>query len=574
MDLALALSTVQNLSEEDRQNLVHLVSTSRHGLWSPNPGPQSKAYYSRADELFYGGAAGGGKSALVIGLALTQHQRSLIIRRESTQLRGMIDDIARTIRTRDGLNKQEGTWRLPQKATTLTGISEQLIEFGGVPNPGDEERHQGIPHDLLAFDEATQLPEYLIDYLSTWCRTTNPNQRTRIVLTSNPPTPSTAYNQRSSSGQWVIRRYAPWLDPSYADPFNKGPAQPGELRWFVTLDGRDQEWPDALPFTHHTTSGAVEIIRPKSRTFIPARVHDNPFLHQTDYESQLQKLGEPLRSAMLYGDFSISLSDKPLQLIPADWLRAAQARHREVPGTDRPPNRSRPLTSIGVDVARGGTDSTVLIERYGPYYAPPVLIPSTTARTGPEVATHVLRHSRNEAPMVIDANGVGASVYDHLSQNLGLENAIAWVGSTQSHRRDQSNKFGFPNRRSEVYWRLREALDPSSQVNLMIPDDPELTEELLSMTWEEQNGKIKVIAKKDLIKILGRSPDKADALTLAFSVNDEDDPILSDAQSRREARVAEAQSLRSQPGLDENTPIAATRRVRWSDRRLPRPTRW
>jgi hypothetical protein len=46
-----------------------------------------------------------------------------------------------------------------------------------VPNPGDEERHQGIPHDLLAFDEVTQMPEYIIDYLSSWNRTTDPEQR-------------------------------------------------------------------------------------------------------------------------------------------------------------------------------------------------------------------------------------------------------------------------------------------------------------------------------------------------------------------------------------------------------------
>ena len=103
MDLALALQKVQSLSEEERESLTSLIASSTHSLWSPNPGPQSQAYYSEADELFYGGAAGGGKSALIIGLALTKHQRSLILRRESTQLRGMIDDIARTIRTRSSV---------------------------------------------------------------------------------------------------------------------------------------------------------------------------------------------------------------------------------------------------------------------------------------------------------------------------------------------------------------------------------------------------------------------------------------------------------------------------------------
>jgi hypothetical protein len=39
----------------------------------PNVGPQTEAYFCEADELFYGGQAGGGKTDLLIGLALTAH---------------------------------------------------------------------------------------------------------------------------------------------------------------------------------------------------------------------------------------------------------------------------------------------------------------------------------------------------------------------------------------------------------------------------------------------------------------------------------------------------------------------
>ena len=44
--------------------------------WVPNPGPQTDAYFSPADELFYGGQSGGGKTDLGLGLALTAHRRS------------------------------------------------------------------------------------------------------------------------------------------------------------------------------------------------------------------------------------------------------------------------------------------------------------------------------------------------------------------------------------------------------------------------------------------------------------------------------------------------------------------
>jgi hypothetical protein len=59
-----------------------LAATLRSRLgapaWIPNIGPQSAAYDSAADELFYSGAAGSGKTDLGVGLALTAHRRALM----------------------------------------------------------------------------------------------------------------------------------------------------------------------------------------------------------------------------------------------------------------------------------------------------------------------------------------------------------------------------------------------------------------------------------------------------------------------------------------------------------------
>jgi hypothetical protein len=433
-----------------------------------------------------------------------------------------------------------------------------LIEFGGVPNPGDEEAHQGIPHDLLAFDEATQLPEYVIDYLSTWNRTTTKGQRTRVVLTSNPPTPSTQYRSSSaSSGLWLIRRYAPWLDPQYRDTLSLGPASPGELRYFVTLDGKEREHPDGLPFIHipdpldldtRTGRPREEIVTPKSRTFISARVTDNPYLASTDYVSQLQKLPEPYRSAMLYGDFSVSLSDQPKQLFPADWVRAATARHTQLSGT--PAATNAPLTALGVDVARSGADSTVIFPRRQSFFDLPVLVPASKSRTGPEVASEVLKLRHPETVVVVDANGVGASVYDHLVKVANLDGAecVGYVGSTRSTRRDASNRLGFTNKRSEAYWHLREMLDPSSPYKIAIPPDEELLQELYTHTWDEQSGKLAILTKDRVIKALGRSPDKADALVMAATVRDEEAPHLQDVYTARDKRLEDARAMRHGDG--------------------------
>jgi hypothetical protein len=64
------------------------------------------------------------------------------------------------------------------------------------------------------------------------------------------------------------------------------PGAPGELRWFTTIAGKDQEVTDTRPFVLVQGQRVYEfdaaahrpedIIRPMSRTFIPARVTDNP----------------------------------------------------------------------------------------------------------------------------------------------------------------------------------------------------------------------------------------------------------------------------------------------------------
>jgi hypothetical protein len=212
----------------------------------------------------------------------------------------------------------------------------------------------------------------------------------------------------------------------------------------------------------------------------------------------------------------------------------------------------------------------VVFKRYGAFVAAPVLIPGFEASTGPDVASKVLSHRRNNCPIVVDANGVGASVYDHLVQALNLDEVYAYVGSKKSMARDVSNKLGFVNLRSERYWKLREMLDPASPTKIAIPDDPELVEELLAMTWEEQSMKIKVITKKDLIKILGRSPDKADALVLSFAGPTYGDEEELQLPSSRENQVytrmptrAEDRKMRRSRDLGPDDLGNPRQRMRW-----------
>ncbi|MCP5877805.1 terminase, partial [Klebsiella pneumoniae] len=59
----------------------------------------------------------------------------------------------------------------------------------------------------------------------------------------------------------------------------------------------------------------------------------------------------------LNGDFGAGMEDDAYQLIPTAWIERAQARWKPL---DVKPE----MTSIGVDVARGGKDETIISRRH------------------------------------------------------------------------------------------------------------------------------------------------------------------------------------------------------------------
>lgn len=453
-------------------------------IWRPWSGPQVTAYESRADEIFYGGAAGGGKTDLLIGLALTAHQRSIIFRREYPQLKAIVDRCAEIVGDAGRYNVQSNTFRMRDG---------RLLELGAVQYEKDVRKYQGRPHDLKCFDELPNFLEYQYLFLSGWLRTTKAGQRTRIVSAGNPPT--------NAEGEWVIRRWGAWLDGQH--PY---PATPGELRWYAQVDGKEVARENGAPFAHKG-----ETITPKSRTFIPSRLADNPYLMATNYGATLQALPEPLRSQLLYGDFAIGLDDHPWQVIPTAWVRLAMARHGARHQPKIPP-------ALGVDVARGGSDKTVIARRYGTYYAPLERHPGASTPDGPAVGRLVLQELPPDARIHIDVIGVGASVYDWLRERV--DPAVATVTAinvaSASAETDRSGQLQFANLRAESYWKMREALDPEHGDDLALPDDSELLADLCAPRWDYTPRGIRIEEKADIIKRIGRSPDAGDAVVLAL----------------------------------------------------------
>ncbi len=449
-------------------------------LWKPLPGPQTEAYYSLADETFFGGSAGGGKTASLLGIALTSHTKSIIFRREYPQLKDVIEQSYAIVGDKGKYNGQAAMWRLANGKT---------LEFGACQYEHDVRKYQGRPHDFLGFDELANFTEFQYRFLIGWNRTTKVGQRIRVVSAGNPPT--------NSDGEWVIRRWAPWLDNQHAYP-----AKPGELRWFAVLDGEDTECVSGGVFTYKG-----EEIKPKSRTFIPARLTDNPYLMATDYAATLQAMPEPLRTQLLYGDFHVSTEDNPWQVIPTKWIELAQARWKE---------RSHPsvaLSALGVDVARGGKDKTVIAKRYGNWFSELKKYPGAQTPDGQSAAAFVLKEHVAGTGINLDIIGIGSAAYDALIGHQVPVNGINFAAA--SLLTDRSGKFKMANKRAEAYWKFREALDPVTGDDIALPDDAELKADLCAPRWKLTMRGIQVESKEEIVDRLHRSPDCGDAVVLA-----------------------------------------------------------
>ncbi len=471
-------------------------NTERRFAWKPIPdSPQVQALLSTADELFFGGGAGGGKSDLLLGLALTQHKESIIFRREYPQLKGLIKR-SREIVGREGrYNSTEKVWSL---------ADGRSLEFGAMQYEEDKEKYQGRPHDLKGFDEITHFTESQYTYTIGWNRTADPNQRCRVVCTGNPPT--------NAEGQWVARYWGAWLDPAHPNP-----AKPGELRWYATIAGESIEVESGEPFEYQG-----ETIYPRSRTFIPARVADNPYLKATNYASVLQGLPEPLRSQLLYGDFSIGLEDDIYQVIPTKWVDLAQARWEP----DYFIHANIPQSALGVDPARGGKDETAIAERWGNWFSV-TGYPGKETPDGRSVVERVLHHRRGRPAINVDVVGVGSSPVDIL-RDMGLAPYALSSGAAAVIRAgngkvipltDQTGTLGFTNLRAYWWWKMREALDPELGSAIALPPLPELKSDLCSARWKLSGNKIQVESKDDIKKRIGRSPGKGEAVVYANIVN-------------------------------------------------------
>lgn len=163
---------------------------------------------------------------------------------------------------------------------------------------------------------------------------------------------------------------------------------------------------------------------------------------------------------------------------------------------------------IGVDVARFGSDETVVTIRQGRK-----ALKQHTYRglNNIQVGARVNHIAQEEGAslILVDEAGLGSGVVDYLA-TVG-----APVVGVQAGSKAEDDK-RFYNKRAEMWWRMKEWLE--GEVD--IPDDPVLADQLIALEYEyDLKERVKLEKKEDLsdrLPSLG-SPDRADSLALTFA---------------------------------------------------------
>jgi len=175
-----------------------------------------------------------------------------------------------------------------------------------------------------------------------------------------------------------------------------------------------------------------------------------------------------------------------------------------------------PIT-IGCDVARYGDDETVLAILDG---AELIELMTYQGRDLMKTAGNILAVRNRywptrEVVIVVDDVGLGGGVVDRLrEQGVDVVGFNAGLPPRYKEGKRDLRRERFVNLRSQAWWGLRLALQGS---HLKLLDDPRLRSQLVSPTYGmRSNGLIEVERKEDMKKRGFPSPDRGDALMMAW----------------------------------------------------------
>lgn len=338
-------------------------------------------------------------------------------------------------------------------------IDEEIVAYGRKPADQDESAFQGIHarYVLVVIDEACGVPEQL--WVAADALTTGPGCRQLAI--GNPDNSASHFFKVNQLGSgWHVMKISAFESPNFTgEPVTQAVAE--SLVSQVWVDEKKAEWGE-----------------------------DNPL-----YQSKV------------LGEFSVDSVDT---VVRASDVAAC----RVDPEVRYNPAELSPV-ELGVDVG-GGQDETVVRERRGRLVGREWRIRTDRPE---KIAPLVLRAIRESGAtsVKIDSIGVGFGVIGELrnAATRHEHNARIIGVNVSSNPRDKKK---FLNLRAEIWWTVGRELSESGGWDLSQMDNADITAAQLSEPrWDlDSKGKIRVEPKDEIIKRIGRSPDNADALLLAF----------------------------------------------------------
>jgi hypothetical protein len=239
----------KEIQNEEKRDVIRLLPVPTQ--------KQMQFLLSTEDEVLYGGAAGGGKSAALLMFSIARRlqipgSHGLLIRRTYPELEMSHIRVSKE-------------WLAPLVERKLAKYSEQhkrwdfwngsTLQFGYAEYTNDLFRYQSAEFEDICIDEASQFTEYEYKFLMSRLRTTK-NVKTYMRLASNPG----GVGHKFLRDRFVL----PARDKTYTDPDTK-----------------------------------------LTRRFVPANLHDNPYVNPEDYVKRLSALPDELRRMYLEGDWDV-----------------------------------------------------------------------------------------------------------------------------------------------------------------------------------------------------------------------------------------------------------------------------